>query len=70
MNTLTEEQIAFAKNRAKVHLERSILSLSVILGIDPDSIGDDFVIPVESDNPSYYGYVSIISQISALSKLS
>lgn len=69
MGTLGENEINLAKSRAKNHLLRSSLSLCMVLGIDPDDASPEIEIPVPSEDPRYYAYVSLISQLSALEKL-
>lgn len=69
MYALSENQMQFAKNRAIAHLERSIVSISAVLGIDPDQIDSNFEIPVNESHAAYQAYVCLVNQIAALSKL-
>lgn len=70
MGTLGENEINLAKSRAKNHLLRSSLSLCLVLGIDPDDASPSMNIPVSDSDPRYYAYLSLVSQLSALEKLS
>lgn len=70
MSVLSEAEISVAKSRAISHLQRSVLGICISLGLDPDSVDSSLSIPVEDSDPSYYAYVSLIAQLSALEKIS
>lgn len=70
MGTLGENEINLAKSRAKRHLERSIIGLCISLGLDSESVTSSMTIPVGEENPHFTAYSSLISQLSALEKIS
>lgn len=69
MSTLTEDQIAKAKDKAEKYLVDSITRICITLAIDPADVSGDMEIPVSSDDDTYKIYVSLIRQAQALEKL-
>lgn len=55
-----------AKEQAKKYLERSIRTLSSILGVDPLSITE---IPVSKESALYDSYFCLLHEIAAYKKL-
>lgn len=56
----------FAKEQAKIYLERSIQTLSSILGIDAFAIKE---IPVGRESALYDSYFCLLHEVSAYKKL-
>jgi hypothetical protein len=68
---LTQEQKQKAKNEAKEYLEYSIYTLSLILGVDPEVLDENFINPEsqEVDVARWKSFESLIKQIQAYSAL-
>lgn len=69
MSTLTEDQIAKAKDKAQKYLVDSITRICITLAIEPSQVSGDMEIPVAEDDDTYRIYASLIRQAQALEKL-
>jgi hypothetical protein len=56
----------FARQQAKLYLERSISTLEAILGVDAFSLDE---IPVEPSSALYDSYFCLLHEVSAYKKL-
>jgi hypothetical protein len=66
---LTEEQLSNAKSEAKKYLEYAVYTTALMLGVDIDEIDAGYVVPVDESHQDYLAYLSLASQVNALSKL-
>ena len=68
---LSQEQKQKAKNEAKEYLEYSIYTLSLILGINPETLDENFVNPEsqEVDLGRWKSFECLIKQVQAYSAL-
>ena len=70
MRALSDVEIDLAKARAAKYLAKSILSLSIALGLDAETITSSTVLLPEENHYLYYAHISLIAQLSALEKIS
>jgi hypothetical protein len=58
-----------AKHEAKNFLKKSIHTLGVLLGCDVLLVNEDSINPYDLENPMYYGFEILKSEIGAYNKL-
>lgn len=58
-----------AKHEAKIFLEKSIHTLGVLLRCDVSLVNEDSINSYDLENPMYYGFEILKSEIGAYNKL-